>query len=737
MATIPRLKQAGRRVAHWLSLLALIGTSVNAQAVNVYVTGGDLSGPLATEEIFANGDLTGTVDRPSTLISREWSAEYIVNNYDVIVIPYNATAPDWNTVLLPFLASGGGIIREGYITGGNNDTLITQQFGVRYTCPDGSVCYLPNTPTSGPSPLIVSTVAGLTDGLTADFTPTLGYFGSWNAALSPFVQADALGLGIVTYALQGQYSSGRVVFTQMAPDKYATSTGTPQEINSYNFLKNAIQWTASSTVAPDPNLRFVPAVEGLAEADAIAALNARGLVLGNRWLNQSNWFAPGSVQVQTPSAGAGAFVGDAVDFVVVDTPNGAPVVVPDVRGLTYAEADAVLANVNLGRECCISGYSSTVPAGQFITQYPRAGEITAEGWVVTPVMSDGQLVGGVPAVKLMTQAEAEVEIVASGFVVGTVSFQNHPVIAAGYVIDQMPYYGTAAAGSAMDIVVSAGPAGTVLVTVPGVVGQAQADAEAAVTAAGLTVSVTTAASDTVAAGIVISQNPAGGSEAAEGSVVTIVVSSGPAPVVITVPAVVGLAQADAEAAIVAAGLTVGTVSSASSATVAAGNVISQTPSAGSGVGEGAAVDLVVSTGPAIVTVPGVVGQTQTAAQTAIVAAGLTVGVVTTASSNTVTAGSVISQSPAGGVSVTEGTPVDLVVSSGPALVVVPNVVGATYASAIATITNAGLTVGSVSTITTRRSCGVVNSQTPTGGTSVQPGSAVNLVVTRTRTCNPL
>ena len=92
---------------------------------------------------------------------------------------------------------------------------------------------------------------------------------------------------------------------------------------------------------------------------------------------------------------------------------------------------------------------------------------------------------------------------------------------------------------------------------------------------------------------------------------------------------------------------------------------------------------------------------------------------------------------AGAQEAADNNAVDLVVSLGSALITVPNVVGNTYTTAVSTISGAGLTIGNVSTVLTRRSCGIVRSQSPTGGTSVAPGSAVNLVVTRTRTCNPL
>jgi len=63
---------------------------------------------------------------------------------------------------------------------------------------------------------------------------------------------------------------------------------------------------------------------------------------------------------------------------------------------------------------------------------------------------------------------------------------------------------------------------------------------------------------------------------------------------VSVPTVTGLTQAAAQTAITAAGLVVGTVTQASSATVAAGDVISQSPTAGTAVAQGSAVNLVIS-----------------------------------------------------------------------------------------------------------------------------------------------
>jgi hypothetical protein len=81
-----------------------------------------------------------------------------------------------------------------------------------------------------------------------------------------------------------------------------------------------------------------------------------------------------------------------------------------------------------------------------------------------------------------------------------------------------------------------------------------------------------------------------------GSAVNLVVSSGVGQV--AVPNVVGLTQAAATTAITGAGLVLGTVTNASSNTVPAGSVISESPVAGTQVNAGSAVNLVISTSPA-------------------------------------------------------------------------------------------------------------------------------------------
>ena len=384
----------GTLVLLFLSIVFVFLTS-SAYAVDVLVIGGDGTGNQATNQIFANGDLTGTVDRPSWDGYRTMTTEDIVNKYDVLVITYDAVDSqwdlDWNRRILPFLASGGGVVWNSFIrTGTGGSPLITLQHGTRYVCPDGTICYIPNSALNPDVPLNVLPVPGLTDGLGSAFTQVGGYFNTWDPALQPFLQVNASGLGTITYGVYGGVNAGRTVITQVYADRNATSTGTVAEQNTYLFLKNAITWSGSSTLPPDPNLRFFPNLINVPEADAYAAISNLSLVVDPFTFYQpTNWYLPGVVWSQDPQPGDGGFVGDSVMMTINPLPTGAPVTVPDLTGMTYTEADAALSAVGLQRSCCISGPSATVPAGQVIVQYPRPGTTSTEGWTVDVLMSSG------------------------------------------------------------------------------------------------------------------------------------------------------------------------------------------------------------------------------------------------------------------------------------------------------------------------------------------------------------
>jgi PASTA domain-containing protein/putative Ig domain-containing protein len=133
---------------------------------------------------------------------------------------------------------------------------------------------------------------------------------------------------------------------------------------------------------------------------------------------------------------------------------------------------------------------------------------------------------------------------------------------------------------------------------------------------------------------------------------------------IPVPDVVGLTQPEAEAKLKSAGLVVGSVTRASSATTPVGSVSSAIPATGAPVSPGSSVNLEVSSGLAQVAVPDVVGFTELAAETMLRSVGLTVDTVTKTSSNAVPAGGVISTNPPAGTLVSRASNVNLEVSTG-------------------------------------------------------------------------
>ena len=266
---------------------------------------------------------------------------------------------------------------------------------------------------------------------------------------------------------------------------------------------------------------------------------------------------------------------------------------------------------------------------------------------------------------------------------------------------------------------------------PGVTGQSQVAAEAALQAAGYAVgTVTQQCSDSVAAGVVISQSPAAGTPFALGSTVNLVVSSGSCQGMVMVPDVTAQSVALATALLQAAGYVVGTVTQqCSGGNVPAGAVISQDPPAGVLLAPGSTVNLVVSNGQICAVVPDVTGQTVQAAYQTLQAEGLTVSVLEQCS-DTVAAGSVISLDPPAGSLVNPGSAVNLVVSSGPCqgTVTVPDVTGQTVAGALATLQRSGLGVNVIYKCSDTVPEGSVISQTPAAGTLVAPGATVAISV---------
>ncbi|HEX4863171.1 MAG TPA: Stk1 family PASTA domain-containing Ser/Thr kinase [Acidimicrobiales bacterium] len=263
-------------------------------------------------------------------------------------------------------------------------------------------------------------------------------------------------------------------------------------------------------------------------------------------------------------------------------------------------------------------------------------------------------------------------------------------------------------------------------TIPNLVNKPAADAFNQLQQMGFSkVSERTQASSTISSGNVIATQPAAGTTLKSDQPVVLLVSGGPVPV--QVPDVTGKPQDQATATLQQAGFSVN-VTQQTSATVAQGDVISTNPPAGTTVGQGSAVQLVVSSGKQQVQIPSVVGQSPSAAGQTLGQLGLQVRQASEASSS-ITAGEVTRTDPPAGSSVPVGSTVTVYVSNGSPQVTVPNVVGDTQAQAASALSSAGLQASFVTTPVTKRSQdGQVQSQDPSGGTTVSQGSTVTVVV---------
>jgi beta-lactam-binding protein with PASTA domain len=198
---------------------------------------------------------------------------------------------------------------------------------------------------------------------------------------------------------------------------------------------------------------------------------------------------------------------------------------------------------------------------------------------------------------------------------------------------------------------------------------------------------------------------------------------------VTVPNVVGEMQAAAESDIVAANLTVGTITTTFNA-APVGQVISQSPVAGTSVIFNTPVDIVVSAGSNDALVPDLTNTSITVIAPGLLAAvGLVLGTITYATSGTIIAGNVICQSPTAGNDVAVGSAVNVVVSSGLPGITVPDLFGMTQANAITLLLSLGLVPGAIGSAPSKFvPPGEVQTQNPSAGAPVAAGTIVSFVL---------
>ncbi|GGC78625.1 hypothetical protein GCM10011512_01510 [Tersicoccus solisilvae] len=201
------------------------------------------------------------------------------------------------------------------------------------------------------------------------------------------------------------------------------------------------------------------------------------------------------------------------------------------------------------------------------------------------------------------------------------------------------------------------------VTVPAVANMSQADASSALFNANLQIRVDHATSTTVKNGDAISTDPRTGAQVSPRTVVTLLISRGPATV--TLPA--GLAGRPADEVrdeLRQLGLDPSRTNTTNSATVGEGALIGTVPALGTKVPAGSRVDLVVSTGK--VTMPQLVGLTEAQARAKLAAADVALPVTVRAAENSVVKpGTVTAQSAPANGNVDQGSTVTITIAKAP------------------------------------------------------------------------
>ena len=159
-------------------------------------------------------------------------------------------------------------------------------------------------------------------------------------------------------------------------------------------------------------------------------------------------------------------------------------------------------------------------------------------------------------------------------------------------------------------------------------------------------------------------------------------------------------------------------------------IISQSPEPSTEVEADTTVDLVLSKGAELFSVPDLTGMTESDAINAIRQAGFELDNISREYNKNVAEGNVISQDPAAGVMAKTGATIAITVSRGTELRKVPDVVGKTQSEADAALKAEGFDVKTTEEFSTTVAKGVVISQSPGGGVSIDVGASVSIVVSK-------
>jgi len=219
--------------------------------------------------------------------------------------------------------------------------------------------------------------------------------------------------------------------------------------------------------------------------------------------------------------------------------GGKTTTVPNIANLTVAQATTKLTGqgLKLGSSICSgdAANSTSIPAGEIISQSPANGATATTGTAVNYCVSVGAQEKTLPTVAQLnsnTKDQVETTLKGAGFNNLQEQDQASSTVPAGNVIDLQDGNGKSLANQAepvttqITVVVSSGPGNA---TVPATLGQTCNQAAQNIQGAGFQTTTVNQYSNDVQSGNVISTDPGGNASAAKGSTVKIYCSNGASP----------------------------------------------------------------------------------------------------------------------------------------------------------------------------------------------------------------
>lgn len=201
----------------------------------------------------------------------------------------------------------------------------------------------------------------------------------------------------------------------------------------------------------------VPSVIGQEASEAEASLREAGFqpsIVGERY---DDAIAAGKVCSQDPRPGEAAKKGRRVELTLSKGPER--VLVPDVRRMTFAEADVALKAESLDFGNVTYEYHESIPKDSVIDQDPMPQSSVARGSLVDLVLSSGPEPRKIILRSFlgMSLESARAEIASLGLVLEEVEEEESHEFEAGMVTDQSPDPGTTLApGDGVSLTVSKG-----------------------------------------------------------------------------------------------------------------------------------------------------------------------------------------------------------------------------------------------------------------------------------------